>query len=117
MSDRGMPAGYRHMHGFGSHTFSFINAANERFWVKFHFVCQQGIKNLTDAEATPWSATTAKAPARPVRSIERKTFPKWKLCVQSCRKKTRLRCRYNPFDLTKVWPHGDYPLIEVGEWS
>jgi catalase len=118
MSDRGIPAGYRHMHGFGSHTFSFINASNERFWVKFHHVCQQGIKNFTDAEAAALIANDRESSQRDLYdAIERKDFPKWKLCVQVMPEADAAKVPYNPFDLTKVWPHGDYPLIEVGEWE
>ncbi len=118
MSDRGLPAGYRHMHGFGSHTFSFINAKNERFWVKFHHVCQQGIKNLTDAEAAALIANDRETSQRDLyEAIEKKDFPKWKLCVQVMPEADAAKVPYNPFDLTKVWPHGDYPLIEVGEWE
>ncbi|TBV81035.1 MAG: catalase [Desulfobulbaceae bacterium] len=115
MSDRGIPATYRHMHGFGSHTFSLINAANERYWVKFHFKSQQGIKNLTDAEA---EATVGKCRESHQRdlydSIARKDFPRWTFYVQIMPEKEASSCPYNPFDLTKVWPHLDYPLIEVG---
>jgi catalase len=118
MSDRGIPAGYRHMHGFGSHTFSFINASNERFWVKFHHVCQQGIKNFTDAEAAALIANDRESSQRDLYdAIERKEFPRWKLCVQVMPEADAAKVPYNPFDLTKVWPHGDYPLIEVGEWE
>ncbi len=118
MSDRGLPDGYRHMHGFGSHTFSFINAKNERFWVKFHHVCQQGIKNLTDAQATALVGNDRESAQRDLYgSIENKKFPKWKLCVQVMPEKDAAKVPYNPFDLSKVWPHGDYPLIEVGMWE
>jgi catalase len=118
MSERGIPASYRHMHGFGSHTFSFINAKNERFWVKFHHVCQQGIKNLTDAEAEKLIGKDRESHQRDLyEAIERGDFPKWKLCVQIMPEKDASRVPYNPFDLTKVWPHKDYPLIEVGVWE
>ena len=83
MSDRGIPASYRHMHGFGSHTFSFINAANERYWVKFHFECMQGIKNLSDADATELVGRDRESAQRDLfDSIENKDFPRWKLRVQ-----------------------------------
>lgn len=118
MSDRGIPASYRHMHGFGSHTFSFINAKNERFWVKFHHVCQQGIENLTDAEAGTIIGRDRESHQRDLYdAIERRDYPKWKLCVQIMPEKDASKVPYNPFDLTKVWPHGDYPLIEVGTWE
>lgn len=116
MSDRGIPATYRHMDGFGSHTFSFINADSERFWVKFHFKTKQGIKNLTDAEAAQIIADDRESHQRDLYdSIEAGNFPKWTLSVQVMPEKEANSYRYNPFDLTKVWPHEDYPLIEVGE--
>ena len=115
MSDRGIPASYRHMHGFGSHTFSFINAANQRHWVKFHFKCRQGIANLTDAEAGQLIGSDRESHQRDLyESIEAGRFPKWTLYVQIMPEADAARVPYNPFDLTKVWPHGDYPLIEVG---
>ena len=115
MSDRGIPASYRHMHGFGSHTFSFINAANERYWVKFHFRTQQGIKNLSDAEATEIIGRDRESHQRDLLdAIDRGDYPKWTLYVQIMPEKDASKVPYNPFDLTKVWPHADYPLIEVG---
>jgi catalase len=118
MSDRGIPASFRHMHGFGSHTFSLVNADGERFWVKFHHVCQQGIRNLTDAEAAAVIAEDRESSQRDLfEAIERGEFPKWKLCVQVMPEADAATVPYHPFDLTKVWPKGDYPLIEVGEWQ
>jgi catalase len=115
MSDRGIPATYRHMHGFGSHTFSLLNAANERYWVKFHFRTQQGIQNLTDAEAEAMVGKDRETHQRDLfDSIEKGDFPRWTLFVQIMPETDAARTPYNPFDLTKVWPHGDYPLIEVG---
>jgi len=115
MSDRGIPYSYRHMHGFGSHTFSMINAKAERFWVKFHWVTQQGIKNLTDEEAEAIVARDRESHQRDLyESIERGDYPRWKLFIQVMPEKDALTCPYHPFDLTKVWYHGDYPLIEVG---
>ncbi|ABR88760.1 catalase [Janthinobacterium sp. Marseille] len=115
MSDRGIPASYRHMHGFGSHTFSFISPANERFWVKFHFKTQQGIKNLTDAEAGALVGTDRESAQRDLYdAIEKKDFPRWTMSVQIMPEKDAEKVPYHPFDLTKVWPKGDYPLIEVG---
>jgi catalase len=115
MSDRGIPATYRHMHGFGSHTFSFISAAGERHWVKFHFKTQQGIRNLTDAEAESIIGRDRESHQRDLyESIERAEFPRWTLYVQVMPEKDAGKVPYNPFDLTKVWPHRDYPLIEVG---
>lgn len=118
MSDRGIPKSYRHMHGFGSHTFSFINADNERFWVKFHFHTQQGIENMTDDEAMKVVGMCRESHQRDLYdSIENKDFPRWTMFVQIMSEKEALDYKHNPFDLTKVWYHGDYPLIEVGEFE
>ncbi len=115
MSERGIPASYRHMHGFGSHTFSFISPDNQRFWCKFHFRTQQGIKNLTDAEAEAIIGKDRESHQRDLfESIEKGGFPKWTLFVQIMPEQDASRTPYNPFDLTKVWPHADYPPIEVG---
>jgi catalase len=103
------------MHGFGSHTFSFINAQNERFWVKFTLKTQQGIQNLSDAEAVERIGQDRETHLRDLYdSIEGKDFPRWTLYVQIMPEKEAATCPYNPFDLTKVWLHKDYPLIEVG---
>jgi len=118
MSDRGIPSSYRHMHGFGSHTFSFINAEGERFWVKFHHRVQQGVENLTDAEAGALVGADRESHQRDLfDAIEAGNFPKWKLCVQIMPEADADTVPYHPFDLTKVWPKADYPLIEVGEWE
>lgn len=115
MSDRGIPTSYRHMHGFGSHTFSFINAKNERYWVKFHFKTQQGIKNLTDQEAAELVGKDRESSQRDLyEAIERGDFPRWTMYVQIMPEADAAKVPYHPFDLTKVWPKGDYPLIEVG---
>ena len=115
MSDRGLPRSFRHMHGFGSHTFSFLNAQNERFWVKFTFKTQQGIQNLTDQEAEELVGKDRESSHRDLyNSIENKDFPRWTLYVQIMPEKEAGTYHINPFDLSKVWPHGDYPLIEVG---
>ena len=115
MSDRGIPYSYRHMHGFGSHTFSLINAKNERFWAKFHLITQQGIRNLTDAEAEAIIAKDRESHQRDLyESIERGDYPRWKMFIQVMPETDAAKCPYNPFDLTKVWFHDDYPLIEVG---
>lgn len=115
MSDRGIPLSYRHMHGFGSHTFSMINANNERIWVKFHLVCQQGIKNLTDEEAAAIIAKDRESHQRDLlESIDRGDYPRWKMFIQVMSEEDALNMPYNPFDLTKVWFKKDYPLIEVG---
>ncbi len=115
MSDRGIPASYRHMHGFGSHTFSFINAKKERCWVKFHFRTQQGIKNLTDEEAEKAIGKCRESHQRDLYgSIEKGDFPRWTLFVQIMPERDAAKYRFHPFDLTKVWLKKDYPLIEVG---
>ncbi|MCG9533626.1 catalase [Providencia huaxiensis] len=114
-SDRGIPQSYRHMHGFGSHTYSFINSNNERFWVKFHFRCQQGIENLSDEQAEQLVGKDRESSQRDLfESIEKGDFPRWNLQVQIMPEKEASQVPYNPFDLTKVWPHKDYPLIDVG---
>lgn len=115
MSDRGIPASFRHMHGFGSHTFSFINADNERYWVKFHFKTQQGIKNLTDQEAAELVGRDRESSQRDLyEAIEGGDFPRWTMYVQIMPEADAAKVPYHPFDLTKIWPKGDYPLIEVG---
>lgn len=115
MSERGIPRSYRHMHGFGSHTFSFLNADNERFWVKFTFKTQQGIENLSDAEATSLIGGDRESHLRDLYdNIEAGNFPRWTMYVQIMPEKEASSYRFNPFDLTKVWLHEDYPLIEVG---
>ncbi len=118
MSDRGIPDGYRHMHGFGSHTYSFVNAQNERFWVKFHFRTQQGIKNLTDAEAAKLVAEDRESAQRDLyEAIERGDYPKWTFSIQVMPEADAQSYHFHPFDLTKVWSKKDYPLIEVGEFE
>jgi catalase len=118
MSDRGIPRSYRHMHGFGSHTYSFWNAEGQRFWVKFHFITQQGIENLTDAEAEALVGRDRESHQRDLYSaIERGDFPRWKMWVQVMPEGDAEKVPYHPFDLTKVWPKADYPLIEVGEFE
>ena len=115
MSDRGIPASYRHMHGFGSHTFSFINKDNVRTWVKFHFKTLQGIKNLTDEEAMELIGRDRESHQRDLyEAIERGDFPRWELKVQLMTEQEADGYRINPFDLTKVWPHADFPLHDVG---
>lgn len=115
MSDRGIPASFRHMHGFGSHTFSFISEDNVRFWVKFHFRTQQGIKNLTDPQAKKLIGNDRDSNIRDLfEAIERGDYPRWTMYVQIMTEDEAKQVPYNPFDLTKVWPHGDFPLIEVG---
>ncbi|MEQ8355723.1 MAG: catalase [Kiloniellaceae bacterium] len=115
MSDRGLPQTVRHMNGYGSHTYSFISAGNERFWVKFHFKTQQGHKHWTNAEAAEVVGRTRESTQEDLfGAIEDGDFPKWTVYVQVMPEKEAESSPYNPFDLTKVWPHGDCPLIEVG---
>jgi len=114
-SDRGLPRSYRHMNGYGSHTYSMINAAGERVWVKFHFKTAQGIACLTDAESTAAIGGDRESHQRDLfEAIERGEFPKWKMLIQVMTEAQAEKTPFNPFDLTKVWPHADYPLIEVG---
>jgi len=115
MSERGIPRSYRHMHGFGSHTFSFINAENQRHWVKFTFRSQQGIENLSDAQAAELIGRDRESHMRDLYdSIEAGALPRWTMYVQLMPEADAASYRFNPFDLTKVWLHDDYPLIEVG---
>jgi len=117
MSDRGLPKSYRTMDGFGSHTFSFINADQKRYWVKFHFKTQQGIANLSSEEAGALIAIDRESHQRDLfDAIENGEFPKWKMFVQVMEEEAAETYHINPFDLTKVWPHKDYPLIPVGEF-
>lgn len=116
MSDRGTPDGYRHMDGFSSHTLSMINDKNERVWVKFHFKTMQGIKNFTDAEATEMAGKNPDyAQEDLVNAINNGDYPKWKMSIQVMTDEQAEKFEFNPFDLTKIWPHEEYPLIEVGE--
>lgn len=114
-SDRGTPRSYRHMDGFSSHTFSFINAEQQRFWVKFHLKTLQGIENFTREEAVKIAGENPDQATEDLfDAIERRDFPKWRLAVQIMPEAEAETYHLNPFDLTKVWPHKDYPLIEVG---
>lgn len=116
MSDRGTPYGYRHMHGFGSHTFSMINANNERVWVKFHFKTKQGIKNFNQEDANKMKGENPDfAQEDLVKAIENGDFPKWTLYIQVMTDDEAKAFRWNPFDVTKIWPHSEFPLLEVGE--
>ncbi len=115
MSDRGIPLSYRHMNGYGSHTFSLINTAGKRHWVKFHFKTQQGIKCITDEEAEALVGRDRESHQRDLyESIEKGDFPRWKMQIQMMTEKDAASCSFNPFDLTKVWPHVDHPMIDVG---
>ncbi|MEG1159805.1 MAG: catalase [Acidaminococcaceae bacterium] len=115
MSDRGIPASYRHMHVFGEHTFSFFNEKNERVWCKFHFKTQQGIKNLTNEEAAELIGRDRESHGRDLfDAIERGDFPRWTMYVQIMTEEQARTHYENPFDITKIWRHKEYPLIEVG---
>ena len=115
MSDRGIPYSYRHMHGFSSHAYSFINKDNQRFWVKFHFKTQQGIKNLTDEEAAAIIAKDRESSQRDLfDAIERGDYPKWNMKIQIMTEEQANASKRNPFDLTKTWSQKEYPLIDVG---
>ncbi len=116
MSDRGLPRDVRHMNGYGSHTYSMINANNERVWVKFHFKTQQGHNFWTNKESVDVVGNSRETTQEDLYgSIENGDFPKWTFYIQVMSEAQAGQTKYNPFDLTKVWPHGDFPLIEVGE--
>jgi len=115
MSDRGLPLTYRHTNGYGSHTYSFINEAGERFWVKFHFKTRQGIKTMTNREGEQVIAKDRESSQKDLyEAIGNGDFPKWDFKIQVMPEKDAETYHINPFDLTKVWPHADYPLIDVG---
>lgn len=115
MSDRGIPASYRHMHGFGSHTYSLINQEGRRVWVKYHWRTQQGIKNLSNEEAAAIIAQDRESNQRDLfDAIERGDYPRWKLYFQIMTEEQAANYKENPFDITKVWSHKEFPLIEVG---
>jgi catalase len=116
MSDRGIPDGFRHMHFYGEHTFSLYNAANERVWCKFHFHTQQGIKNLSDEEAEKLCGMNRESAGDDLfEAIERGDFPKWTMYIQVMTEEQAKNHYENPFDITKIWKHTEFPLIEVGE--
>ncbi|MFC5834282.1 catalase [Nonomuraea insulae] len=118
MSDRGTPSSWRHMHGFGSHTFLWYNASGEKFWVKYHFKTDQGIQNYTAAEAAALQATDPDHHIRDLYdSIRRGDHPSWTVNVQIMPFEAAADYRFNPFDLTKVWPHSDYPEITIGTFT
>ncbi len=116
MSDRGLPVGVRNVNGYGSHTYSMISADKKRVWVKFHFKTMQGHKHWTNAEAAEMVGQSRETTQEDLfGAIEKGDFPKWQVFIQVMPEEDVGKTWYNPFDLTKVWPHGDYPLIEVGE--
>ena len=115
MGDRGLPASWREMQGYGSHTYQWINAAGERFWVKYHFKSNQGVKSITGEQAEALAGSDADFYIRDLQeNIAAGNFPSWDLHVQVMPYEDAETYRFNPFDLTKVWPHADYPLIKVG---
>lgn len=114
-SDRGTPDGYRHMNGYSSHTFSLINGKGERVWCKWHFKTMQGIKNFDRESAIEMAGKDPDYSQRDLfNAIEKGDYPKWRVCIQVMTEEQAKNFRYNPFDLTKVWPHGEFPLIDVG---
>ncbi|WAM18893.1 catalase [Rhodococcus sp. JS3073] len=118
MGDRGIPRTWRHMNGYSSHTYMWVNAAGERFWVKYHFISDQGVECLTQAEADTLASTDGDYHTRDLfEAIERGDHPRWTLKVQVMPFEDAKTYRFNPFDLTKVWPHADYPLIDVGRMT
>lgn len=115
MSNRGTPDGYRHMDGFGSHTFSMINAKNEKVWVKFHFKTMQGVMNFDNESAGAMRGADPDHSQRDlVEAIKKGDFPKWAMKIQVMTSEQAKNFLWNPFDLTKIWPHGEFPLIDVG---
>ncbi|MDR1412628.1 MAG: catalase [Actinomycetes bacterium] len=115
MSDRGLPKSYRNMHGFGSHTFAMVNVDKQRVWVKYHWVCQQPIENLTDEQAAALVGTDRESHQRDLfDAIAAGDFPKWQLNIQVMTEQQAKDHYENPFDITKIWKHGEYPLIPVG---
>ena len=118
MSDRGIPKAPMYMNGYGSHTYSLINADNQRVWVKFHFKTQQGHQHFTNAESTELIGKTRESYQEALfGTIEKGVFPKWALKIQVMTEEQAEQTSFNPFDLTKIWPHGDFPLIDVGEFE
>jgi catalase len=115
MGDRGIPRSWRFMNLYSGHTFMWVNAAGEKVWVRYHFITDQGIENLTQAEADALVAVDTDYHTRDLfEAIGRGDYPSWTLKMQIMPFEDAKTYRFNPFDLTKVWPHGDYPLIEVG---
>ncbi|AZQ73291.1 MULTISPECIES: catalase [Streptomyces] len=118
MGDRGIPKTWRHMNGYSSHTFMWVNGGGEKFWIKYHIKTDQGIDFLTQAEADELAGSDADKHRRDLyEAIEGGDAPSWTMYVQVMPFGDAADYRFNPFDLTKVWPHGDYPLIEVGRMT
>jgi len=116
MGDRGIPKSWRHMNGYSSHTYSWVNASDELFWVKYHFKTDQGVEFLTQEEGDRLAGADGDYHQRDLfNSIESGDHPSWTLKMQIMPFEDAKTYRYNPFDLTKVWPHSDYPLIDVGK--
>ena len=113
MSDRGIPASYRHMNGYASHTLSLWNAEGERFWVKWHFKTDQGIQTLTDESASEKASHGAQEDL--VNAIDAGDFPSWTVKLQVMTEDETRSAKFNPFDVTKVWSHAEFPLIEAGK--
>ena len=115
MGDRGLPRSWREMNGYSSHTFSWMNAGGKKFWVKYHFKTDQGVAHLTQDEGDAMAGQDSEAHKRDLYThIKNGEHPSWTLYVQVMPFADAADYRFNPFDLTKVWPHGDYPLIRVG---
>jgi catalase len=118
MGDRGIPSSWRYMNGYSSHTYMWINAAGEKFWLKYHFISDQGVDFLTQDKADRLAGADGDYHTRDLyRAIDRGEYPSWTLKVQIMPFEEAKTYRFNPFDMTKVLPHGDYPLIEVGKMT
>ncbi|MGV9770178.1 catalase [Microbacterium sp. NPDC003461] len=118
MGDRGLSKSWRHLNGYGSHTYQWVNAAGERFWVQYHFISKQGVEHMSAADAERIAGEDADYYRRDLfNAIEGGDFPAWEVKVQVMPYEDAKTYRFNPFDMTKVWPHADYPLIKVGEFT
>ncbi|WP_402468060.1 catalase [Isoptericola aurantiacus] len=118
MGDRGLSKSWRHLNGYGSHTYQWINAAGERFWVQYHFISKQGVENISNEDAERIAGEDADHYRRDLyEAIERGEHPSWDVKVQVMPYEDAKTYRFNPFDMTKVWPHSDYPLIKVGTFT
>ncbi len=118
MGDRGAPMGWRHLNGYGSHTFSFINDRDERTWVKFHFKTDQGIKNFTEEQWQQMQGIEPRWATKDLyQAIDQGNYPSWTMYIQTMTDEQAATFPWNPFDLTKIWPHADYPLQRVGRFE